>query len=391
MINLSMIKMVNGRALALGAGLTAALLGLVSCSDDSKPAATATSTLATSTPAPGVTMAGISAERCAANKAAGTITFLTGFDEAASASIVDVQVAKEKGYFAKMCLDVQIKPSFSTQNYALVASGKAQFASGGSFAEVVKNSTNGAELQAVEILGNTAVEALVIPDRAGVTTLADLKGKTIGVKGDLAPAIVAMLNRAGLQRGRDYKERPLSGFDPRAHLDTGIDALPVFQSNEPGVLTAAGGNYAKFKLFKASDNNTPGSFGMIFTSNEFAAKHRSVVEDFVRADLKGFADAVGDPVAATAISVKRIQAIPGNTLTAAGETYRWKVEAKLIADTQPKGLPFGVIDPTALQAQLNAYTAAGVFTTSPALTGRFDETVARSAYDSTGVLIWPAN
>jgi len=389
--------MANPRAipLVLGVGLAAALLGLVSCSDDSKASATTTAasatTVAPASTAAGVSAGGISAERCATNKAAGTITFLTGFDEAASASIVDVQVAKDKGYFDKLCLDVQIKPSFSTQNYALVAGGKAQFASGGSFAELVKNSTNGAELQAVEVLGNTAIEALVVPDRAHVTTLADLKGKTIGVKGDLAPAIVAMLNQAGLQRGRDYKERLLSGFDPRAHLDTGIDALPVFQSNEPGVLTAAGADYAKFKLFKANDSGTPGSFGIIFTSNDFAAKHPTVVEDFVRADLKGFADAEADPAAATAVSVKRIQAIPGDTLTAAGETYRWQVESKLISDTQPKGLPYGVIDPAAMQAQIDAYVAAGVFAAKPTITDRYDDKAARAAYDSTGALVWPAN
>jgi ABC-type nitrate/sulfonate/bicarbonate transport system substrate-binding protein len=169
------------------------------------------------------------------------------------------------------------------------------------------------------------VEALLVPGSANVKTLADLKGKTIGVKGDLAPAVVAMLNRAGLQRGRDYKERQLSGFNPQAHIDSGIDALPVFQSNEPGQLTALGGKYADYQLFRANDNNTPGSFGVIFTSNDFARDHPTVVEDFVRADLKGFADAVADPAAASAVSVKRIKANPGSTLTEAGEIFRWNV------------------------------------------------------------------
>jgi len=89
--------------------------------------------------------------------------------------------------------------------------------------------------------------------------------------------------------------------------------------------------------------------------------------------------------------VKRIQAIPGDTLTAAGETYRWQVEAKLIADTQPKGLPYGVIDAASMQAQIDAYTASGVFTTKPNIAGRSDDKVARSVYDSSGALIWPAN
>ena len=46
------------------------------------------------------------ADRCEANKAAGTITYLSSFDFAASASIVDVLVAEQKGYFDDLCLDV---------------------------------------------------------------------------------------------------------------------------------------------------------------------------------------------------------------------------------------------------------------------------------------------
>ena len=46
-------------------------------------------------------------------------------------------VAKQKGYFDDMCLDVDLKPSFSTANYPLVAANEAQFSSGGSFSEVV--------------------------------------------------------------------------------------------------------------------------------------------------------------------------------------------------------------------------------------------------------------
>ena len=59
--------------------------------------------------------------RCEANRAAGTISYLTGFDFAATASIVDVLVAGHNGYFDELCLDVEITPSFSTANYPLVA------------------------------------------------------------------------------------------------------------------------------------------------------------------------------------------------------------------------------------------------------------------------------
>src|SRR4051794_35971887 len=81
----------------------------------------------------GVTAEGISAARCVQNKQAGKITYLSGFDFAASAGIAEVVVAKERGYFDKMCLDVDLKSSFSTANYPLVAAGRAEFASAGSY------------------------------------------------------------------------------------------------------------------------------------------------------------------------------------------------------------------------------------------------------------------
>ena len=65
-------------------------------------------------------------------------------------------------------------------------------------------------------------------------TLADLKGKTIGVKGDIPPSIVAMLAKAGLKRGTDYKEVLLDGFDPVAQLQPDIDALPGLQVERAG-------------------------------------------------------------------------------------------------------------------------------------------------------------
>ncbi len=46
-------------------------------------------------------------------------------------------VAKQKGYFDDLCLDVKVSASFSVDNYPLIAANEAQFSSGGSFSEVV--------------------------------------------------------------------------------------------------------------------------------------------------------------------------------------------------------------------------------------------------------------
>ena len=160
------------------------------------------------------------AERCAANKAAGTITFLTGFDYAAAASMVDVFVARSRGYYAALCLDVAIEPSFSADNYALVAADTAQFASGGSFGELVDYAgRNEAQFKALAVEGRQDIATLIVkPDEAA--DLDDLRGKAIGVEDGDAPVGRGDAAAARPAERRDYEIVQLDGFDPKVHMAT---------------------------------------------------------------------------------------------------------------------------------------------------------------------------
>ncbi len=119
-------------------------------------------------------LATVDPERCAANQEAGTITYLSGFDFAAAASIIDVVVAEQSGYFDDLCLDVELKPSFATANYTLVGSDQAQFASAGNYTEILNFSGEGAEFVAFIDYGKTPIEALITPD-GGATELSQLE------------------------------------------------------------------------------------------------------------------------------------------------------------------------------------------------------------------------
>ena len=216
------------RALIPLASTVAALSLLAACgsdggstgSDPSTPAVTS----ATTAPSDAI-VAGqpITAARCAANKAAGKITYLSGFDFAASASIVDVLVAKQKGYFADLCLDVEVSPSFSTTNYPLIASNAAQFSSGGSFSEVLSyGAKNDADFRVLAVEGKTGIDTLIVKD-GKAPTIDDLKGTTIGIKGALPSGVKAMLLAHGLVEGKDFQTALLDGFDPVAQLKLDIE------------------------------------------------------------------------------------------------------------------------------------------------------------------------
>jgi ABC-type nitrate/sulfonate/bicarbonate transport system substrate-binding protein len=336
-----------------------------------------------------VTAEGISAARCEANKKAGKITYLSGFDYAATASIVEMVVADAKGYFAKMCLDVDVKASFSTANYALVADNKAQFASSGSYVELVRNTPKERPLLAVYELGKTAIETLMVRDDGKLKNITDLRGKTIGIKGDVPPSIQLMLSKAGLKRGTDYKEQNVDGFNPVAHFSLPIDALPGFKSNEPGQL-ARNTPPIKITAFDPTEYNINGSFGLVYTNAKFVKDHPTAAQDFVRAALRGYEDSAKNIDEAVEICVKKINATGNrNFLSPVGEGFRWRIEAKIVADNTPAGTAIGVMNARRFSTQLDEYFDAGVLKEKPVVGDTFDEAIAKGVYGSDLKVIWP--
>ncbi|MFV0306944.1 MAG: ABC transporter substrate-binding protein [Desertimonas sp.] len=372
----------------------ASALALIACGDDGGAAASSPPDDTTAGPADtagsGEVVAGAAFpdERCVANEAAGTITYLSGFDFAAAASIVDVIVADEAGYYEDLCLDVELQPSFSTQNYPFVASGEAQFGAGGSFSEAVNYATaNDAELVAVIIEGRVAIDTLIVKD-GEATTLEDLEGTTIGVKGAIPPSVAAMLAGAGLVEGEDYDTVPIDGFDPQVHIGLdGIVGFPGYRSNEPGILER---NEIPFTLFDTAAYDVPGSFGVIITSRQFLDEHPTAAEDFIRATMRGLEDALADPEAAAATAMAAVDAGGNpNFLSAEGETYRWTTDSATLTEGLPEGVGVGVPDEELLQAEVEAYAEVGLFGGEvPDIDPFFDAAPIEAVYDD-GRVIWP--
>jgi NitT/TauT family transport system substrate-binding protein len=380
------------RRLPAAAVLLVPVLLLASCGDDESDATDATDAPdATSGDDDADVVAGepFSAARCEANKAAGTITYLSSFDFAATASIVEVLVAEEQGYFDDLCLDVEVKPSFSVANYPELAANNAQFSSGGSFSEVVDFAAkNEAEFVVLAVEGKTGIDALIVND-GGPTNLADLAGSTIGVKGKITPSVAAMLKQAGLTEGTDYTTVLLDGFDPKVHIEVpNIVGFPGYKSNEPKQLEAAG---IPFTLFDPAESGIPGSFGVLYTNATFLNEHPTAAQDFMRAAMKGLADAVADPAAAAEIALGFINA-NGNAmfLSPEGETARWAVESKLVVDTNT-ATALGVPELDLLTDEVTTYAEIGLFDgTAPDITPYVDTALISGVYADDRTVIWPA-
>ena len=328
------------------------------------------------------------ADRCEANRAAGTITYLSGFDFHANASIVDVLVAESKGYYDELCLDVELKASFSTDNYPLIAANDAQFASGGSFSEVVDFAgANDAGFVVLAVEGRTGIDALITKD-GEVATLEDLRGKKIGVKAAITPSVRAMLAQAGLELDVDYETVLLDGFDPMVHIAIpDIVGFPGYKSNEPGQLEA---NDVPFKLFDPSDSDIPGSFGVLYTNLTFLQEHPTAAQDFMRATMRGLADAINDSVAAVQVAVDALNASGAASVVPESEAARWIVESKLVADAVTADAPLGMPLFDELINEVTVYASVGLFGgVVPLIQTLVDVSVLEGVYDDDGTLIWP--
>lgn len=380
--------------------LAAATLVLAACGGDDttadSTASSAGSTVPDSVPGDSVpptldVVAGeaFPADRCEANKAAGKIVYLSSFDFAASASIVDVLVAHSKGYYDDLCLDVELKPSFSVDNYPLIAANDAQFSSGGSFSEMADFAgANDAGYVALAVEGRTGIDALITKDGM-VPDLEAVRGQKIGVKGAITPSVKAMLAQAGLVEGVDYETVLLEGFDPLVHIETpGIVGFPGYKSNEPVQLEANG---IPFKLYDPSEDGIPGSFGVIYTNSTFLTEFPTAAQDFMRATMRGLADAIADPAAAAQIAVDAINA-NGNALflSPEGETARWEVESKLVAADVTAEEPLGLPIVSLLTDEVTTYASVGLFDgVAPDISTMVDTSVLEGIYDDAGTVIWP--
>ena len=326
--------------------------------------------------------------RCAANAAAGPIVYLSSFDFAASASIVDVLVAEAKGYYDDLCLDVQLKPSFSVSNYPLIAANEAQFSSGGSFSEMADFAgENDAGFVALAVEGRTGIDALITKD-GEVPTLESLRGTTIGVKGRITASVKAMLAKIGLIEGTDYNTVLLEGYDPLVHIQVpDIVGFPGYKSNEPNQLAAAG---VKVKVYDPSDMGVPGSFGVLYTNSTFLTEFPTAAQDFMRATMRGLADAIADPAAAASVAMDAINANGnGMYLSPEGEAARWKVESKIVSDGVTADAPLGLPLLDLLTDEVTTYTEIGLFDMVPDVASMIDTSVLLGIYAADGTVIWP--
>ncbi|MGW2385331.1 ABC transporter substrate-binding protein [Streptomyces sp. NPDC001658] len=329
----------------------------------------------------------ISAKRCAENKAAGTITYLSGYQYQASVSILEYVAAAKLGYFKDLCLNVALKPGTgdTAQNTKLLASGQATV---GPVAEqdVIQARANGVDLTGISSYSNAGLEVLMT--NKDITRLTQLDGKVVGHKGYVPATVRAMLVKAGVKW--DSLKLVKQGYDPSVlpRRQNGLEALTGFVSNEPNQLKAAG---HPVTVWKPVDYGVPSSLGAMAVNPAFAKAHPHAVEDILRAGLHAY-DYCNAGEEHIAECVGYAAEMSGPTYDKKLNTTIWKTETRYVEDHPTPGQPLGGIDDknvAGIVDMLHQFEIVPGSVTADRAEGWFDTSYVKDIY-ADDKLVWPA-
>jgi NitT/TauT family transport system substrate-binding protein len=359
---------------------TAITFGIGACSSGTDSSSTTGS-------GSGSSGAAISAKRCAENKAAGKITYLSGYQFQSSASILEYVAASKLGYFSDLCLNVQLTPGSgdTAQDTKLLASGQASVAAVAE-QDLIQARANGIDIEGISSYSDAGLDILMTnPD---VTSLAQLDGKVVGDKGYFPAAVEAMMIKAGVRWNslQVVKE----GYDPTVlpRKQNGLEALTGFISNEPNQLKAAGD---KVTVWQPVKYGIPSSLGAMAVNPAFAKAHPTAVQDILRAALHAYSYC--------SASTTHASQCVGYAASLSGATYDtllnqaiWETETQVVKDNPTPSQPLGGIDPgnvSKIVDMLHQFSIITASVTTQDVASWFDDSYIKAIYTGDS-LIWPA-
>ena len=209
----------------------------------------------------------------------------------------------EKGYYKAEGIDLEIGEGKGSASAVQVIGAKGDTFGLSDGASIINGMTKGAPIRAVMGIMNTTPFAVIAREDANVKTLKDLEGKTIAATaGEAGLTIMPALMKANkLDEAKMNFLRVDGATKLVATLEKKADAMLGGSENQPFILEQKGLkttvlNYADFGV------NTMGL--AIHVHADTLKDKPKLVEGFIRATQKAFADAEKDPEAAVTAGMK---------------------------------------------------------------------------------------
>jgi ABC-type nitrate/sulfonate/bicarbonate transport system substrate-binding protein len=227
------------------------------------------------------------------------VTFIAGFKPQADLPFVAVYMAQEKGYFRDQSLEVEIQHATSGEHVQLLATNRVQFSTGSAGDVMKRVASAGVPLVSIAQIGQRDEQSFAVRADSPIRTLKDWEGRLVGYKTTVSADYLALVSLGGIDRAR-VREVAV-GFDPRVLADGRVDVYPVFTANEPDTLARLG---IPVRLFDPTTYGVPGLGLTLMTNQEMIQTKPEIVTRFLRASLRGLADAIADRDAAIDVVMK---------------------------------------------------------------------------------------
>lgn len=281
------------------------------------------------------------------------ITFLLPAP-AALPAFAPYQLAKSQGYYTDEGINVTFQVAKGGVDVAKqVAVGNAELGGASGDTSIIVR-PNGVPVKGVALLGGQALAQIIVREGTNIKSLADLKGKTIGVLSYQESAyynLLGVLANAGLKRSNVHIEAVgpagLVQLMTAKRLDA-ICAAPDF-----GVaIQNAGIGVEYFSINKTF----PAMAQAIVASDDIIKKRPKLVRGFVQATLRAIRGIIADPHKAAQAFVAAIPQQKGKEKTVEAIMRRY-VELVYPLD---KGTVLGAFEPARVEAVEKFYVTHNI-------------------------------
>ncbi|MBI4058498.1 ABC transporter substrate-binding protein [Candidatus Gottesmanbacteria bacterium] len=215
-------------------------------------------------------------------------------------------VAKDKGFYEENGLDVDVREyEFGGDQTTDIVSGNFQFVVD-SAPEFLKAVSRGNDIIAVAVIYQKSPYAFASLKKKNINTPADLRGKILGTTGGGSfEAIItyqALLAYGGVKES-DVTYKDLA-FDEVGNLrDNRADLLDLYRTNEVYKLNKAG---LDINLLLPEEYGFQMYGDVIVTTKQFAGENPEVVQNFIKATVKGWEYAIKNQEEAVEITMSRV-------------------------------------------------------------------------------------
>jgi len=193
-------------------------------------------------------------------------------------------MAKEKGYYKDVGLDVELK-KFNAEINIVKEITKKRVTYGIGRSSLLINKSRGAKIKLLASIFQSSPTILLATKTSNIVSINDFKNKRIMTFSNpyQTLSIQAMINQNGLSIDDMVLQKDSFNVDDLINKKT--DLMFAYISNEPFLLDKKG---VKYTVFDPKEHGFDFYSDILFTSDEEVLKHKQRTIDFTKASLKGW-------------------------------------------------------------------------------------------------------